>query len=92
MCAAWTSALLLAIVKEAVKMVGSSAQQSSLVRKAPLNWSSRTALQERGRNTERYSSSHLPGTAIIVTGAPRLFPPVINPSFRNDRAAALVLR
>lgn len=33
MCAAWTSALLLAIVKEAVKMVGSAAQQSSLVRK-----------------------------------------------------------
>lgn len=33
MCAAWTSALLSAIVKEAVKMVGSSAQQSSLVRK-----------------------------------------------------------
>lgn len=33
MCAAWTSALLLAIVKEAVKMVGSAARQSSLVRK-----------------------------------------------------------
>lgn len=40
MCAAWTSALLPAIVKEAVKMVGSSAQQSSLVRKLPLNCSS----------------------------------------------------
>lgn len=36
MCAAWTSALLSAIVKEAVKMVGSSGQQSSLVRKLNL--------------------------------------------------------
>lgn len=39
MCAAWTSALLSAIVKEAVKMVGRSAQQTSLVRGVPLNGS-----------------------------------------------------
>lgn len=33
MCAAWTSAQLSAIVKEAVKMVGSPVQQNTLVRK-----------------------------------------------------------
>lgn len=59
MCAACTSALLSAIVKEAVKMVGSSATTELPCQKAPLKLLQSQVQQESGHNTEHCSfSSH----------------------------------